>query len=168
VRDLCIVTATWVPGGARVAEGLSVELYRGGDLVVARTHADALLQWADESTCGGVVLVDTVGGGEGLRAFAHARPVEQRRPWIRQTAAGFPPHARCGAPLVPLSMVGRRSRTQVLFCCGCHVEVPVERSVEARAVAAAGGGPDRGGPVAAQPGVQHVLPLDLSASGAPS
>jgi hypothetical protein len=137
---LTIVTATWVPSGARVCEGLVAELYRGPDPKQAEARAEAMLCWARESTCGGVVLVDTFRDDEVL--WQHAQPhrphrLNPRPEPLAVLGHGYPPHVACGKPLLPLQMVGRPPRGLTLFCSVCHVEVRVAQSDHERAMLAA-------------------------------
>ena len=113
-------TATWVPRGARIADGKTVTLYTGRDEHEAHGAVERiapLLRWFIGD---GIVLLDVTEDGE-ARVYAYAKPALAAPVPAPSRSPGYPACA-CGSPMVPGDIaggvvLGKRE----LFCVACGV-----------------------------------------------
>ncbi len=126
--------ATYVPRGARVADGLTLELYSGPDEAPADRWLDFLHEFASWSRCGGRVLLLKTEDKEvwwDTSIPCHAHDAEWHQP-----SGGYPSHG-CGKPLVPGDIVGQALKPRELFCVGCYRAVEASPDERLRATTAA-------------------------------
>lgn len=109
------VTATYVPRGSRVADGLTLAWRhltpRGADTIIAR-----LRDFARWSRCGGALVVDYAHDEATAPAASYVVQVwgpEQAPP--NRPSAGYPA-CTCGGPLVPDGVAGVKLKPRQLFC----------------------------------------------------
>ena len=129
------VTATYVPRGSRVADGLTLAwghlTMRGADTVVGR-----LRDFARWSRCGGAIVIDY----DYTHADGYTEPcgsyvvsvwaAEQGPP--NRPSAGYPA-CSCGAALVPGDVAGVKLKPRQLFCVREQRTVDVGPDVALRA-----------------------------------
>jgi len=130
------VTATYVPRGSRVADGLTLVFghltMRGADAVVAR-----LRDFARWSRCGGTIVIDYdyVQDGAVASCASYVAQVwgpENVNKHVNRPSAGYPACA-CGAALVPGAVAGVKLKPRQLFCVREQKAFSVSADVAMRA-----------------------------------